>query len=413
MNLHVPTILFLVVLITLVTGALLLFSWCQNRSHGSLAWWGSGNLVSGVGACLLMERNVLPNVLTIEVAGALLLIGYGAMACAARRFCNRPTSFSVLLTGGAIWLVCCRFPIFHDFAPARVFVFSALVASYSWTAAFILVRDRAEALPSRFPAAAWMTLHGLSYAARLPITFFAASVSEAEIINHPMFSLIALEAIVHVIALSFLQAGMEKERSERKQRLAAETDQLTGAANRRSVMERADQLLANCRDGNVDAAVLLLDLDHFKRINDTFGHDVGDSVLKATSETLANALRRDDAFGRVGGEEFVCCLPNTSTAEALVVAERFRTALSKLCLISAGGPVRVTASVGVASTEGFGYDLVKLMKIADEALYDAKAAGRDRVAYGRGALPRLVGLVERPRALRAPRFTAAASRFAS
>ncbi|GAC1332688.1 MAG: GGDEF domain-containing protein [Beijerinckiaceae bacterium] len=412
MYLHVPTILFLVVLITLVTGVLLLFSWCQNRSHASLAWWGSANLVSGVGAALLMERNVLPNILTIDVAGALLLVGYGGMLGAARRFCGKSTDFRLFLAGAAMWLACCRFPAFHEFAPARVFVFSSFVAAYSWAAAFILVRGRSEPLPSRFPAAAWMTLHGLFYAARLPFCLFATSVSEAEIIQHPLFGIIALEAIVHVIALSFLQAGMEKERSERRQRLAAETDELTGAANRRSVLVRTESLLESCRDRNLDATILLLDLDHFKSINDSFGHDVGDSILKATAQTLADILRKGDVFGRIGGEEFVCCLPNASAREGRNVAERIRSAISSLCLMSSTGAVRVTASIGIACTDRAGYELSQLMKGADEALYEAKEHGRDRVADALVTLPRGIGHPELALSL-GERFSAAATLLAS
>jgi diguanylate cyclase (GGDEF)-like protein len=235
-------------------------------------------------------------------------------------------------------------------------------------------------LASRFPAAIWACLHGFLCLIRIPICLLGSPLSEADLISHPLIGLFAVEAIVQLIAMSFLQIGMEKERAELHQRLAAQTDELTGAANRRSILDRADALLARCRDYTVPVAVLLLDLDHFKSVNDTFGHDVGDNVLKAAAQVLSGVLRKGDLFGRIGGEEFAFCLPDTSAREAINVAERVRAAISKLCLRSSSGAISVTVSVGVASTERVGYNLSALMKAADAALYEAKARGRDCVA---------------------------------
>jgi diguanylate cyclase (GGDEF)-like protein len=268
----------------------------------------------------------------------------------------------------------------HDSAAARICFVSSGIAAYSWGVAYVLVKGQTQRLASCFPAAAWACLHGFLCLMRIPICLLGPPINETTLISHPLIGFFAVEAIVQLIAMSFLQIGMEKERDELHQKLAAQTDELTGAANRRSIFERADTLLANCRDRNRTAAVLLLDLDHFKSVNDTFGHDVGDGVLRATAQTLSEVLRKGDLFGRVGGEEFACCLPNTSALEAIAVAERLRAAISKLCLMSPGGVICVTASVGVASTDSVGYDFPELMKAADAALYEAKARGRDRVA---------------------------------
>lgn len=378
MSLHVPTILFLTVLVALLTGVLLIFSWAQNRSHRSLAWWGVANLLGGAGAALLAARGSIPDFLSIDLANAVLFCGYGAMLCAARRFIGRPADARLLFGGAALWLIACQLPVFHGSAGARICFISVGIAAYSWTIAYVLIRGQTERLASRIPAAVWVCLHGASSLVRIPICL-ALPLSETNLISHPLIGFFAVEAIVQLIAMSFLQIGMEKERDELHQKLAAQTDELTGAANRRSVLERAEALLAGCRDRNVPAAVLLLDLDHFKSINDTFGHDVGDGVLRATAQTLSAVLRKGDLFGRVGGEEFACCLPNASPLEAIVVAERLRAPISKLCLMSPGGAICVTASVGVASTDMDGYGFPELMKAADAALYEAKARGRDRV----------------------------------
>ena len=392
MYLHIPTILFVTVLVALLTGILLLFSWAQNRSHRSLAWWGAANLLGAVGAALLAGRTTIPDLLSIDLANALLFCGYGAMVCAARQFTGRPVDLRCLFGGAVLWLMMCQLPAFHASAPARICFISAGIAAHSWAIAYILVRRQTERLASRFPAAAWAGLHGLLCLGRIPLCLLGPPLSENNLMAQPLIGFFAVEAIVQLIAMSFLQIGMEKERDELHQKLAAQTDELTGAANRRSILQRAGTLLASCRDRRLAAAVLLLDLDHFKSINDTFGHDVGDNVLKAAALTLSGVLRKDDLFGRVGGEEFACCLPNTTAAEAAAIAERIRSAMSKLSVMHSGVAIRITVSIGLAFTERAGYRFQDLMKAADAALYEAKARGRDRVedeaAQPRHAIPR-------------------------
>jgi diguanylate cyclase (GGDEF)-like protein len=380
MYLHVPTILLLTVLVALLTGVLLLFSWTQNRSHRSLAWWGIANLFGGAGAALLAGRGRIPDLLSIDAANTILFIGYGAMLCAARQFVGWRTDLRFLFGGALLWLIVCQLPAFHASPAARICFVSVTIAIHSWVVAYILIKGQTERLASRFPAATWACVHGVLCLIRIPICLLGAPMNEPNLISHPLIGLFAVEAMIQLIAMSFLQIGMEKERAELHQKLAAQTDELTGAANRRSILQGADTLLATCRDRNVRAAVLLLDLDHFKSVNDRFGHAVGDNVLKATARTLSEALRKGDLFGRVGGEEFACCLPNTSAREAFAVAERIRGAISELCLAYSSGAVSVTASIGIASTDRDGYDFPQLMKAADAALYEAKAAGRDRVA---------------------------------
>jgi hypothetical protein len=133
MYLHVPTILFLTVLVALLTGVLLIFSWAQNRSHRSFAWWGWANLL---------------------LANALLFLGYGAMACAARQFVGWRTDFRLLFGGAALWLIFCQFPALHLYHGRICFV-SAGIADYSWGVGYILVKGRTERLASLVPAAAW------------------------------------------------------------------------------------------------------------------------------------------------------------------------------------------------------------------------------------------------------------------
>ena len=157
----------------------------------------------------------------------------------------------------------------------------------------------------------------------------------------------------------------------------ASTDVLTGLANRRSVQDTVRRMVAQAQRGATPLAVLAIDIDHFKRINDRFGHDRGDDVLAAVGQALSGSLRVSDFVGRQGGEEFVALLPDTDLSGALTAAENLRTAIEGLEVL--GTSERVTASFGVAILPEDGVDGPTLLRQADRALYAAKANGRNRV----------------------------------
>ncbi len=165
-----------------------------------------------------------------------------------------------------------------------------------------------------------------------------------------------------------------------KMRFAAMHDALTGLPNRASGLERLDEELARSRRSGAPLSVMMIDLDHFKRVNDTYGHASGDAVLREASSRFRGAMRVYDAVARFGGEEFMVVMPECEEDAALRVAQRLRTRLrgSSVALPGAA-PISVTASVGVASTLGHAAaDAAELLAAADRALYRAKESGRDR-----------------------------------
>ena len=158
----------------------------------------------------------------------------------------------------------------------------------------------------------------------------------------------------------------------------ARRDALTGAYNRRHLGEQLDYQIANFMRNQQLFSVVLIDIDHFKLINDHHGHDVGDVVLIGATQAMAQALRKVDVFGRWGGEEFLCILPNTHSDDAIRCAERLRQCLKDANFDEHSPGLRVTASFGVAtSQDGDGVD--GIVKRCDLALYRAKSEGRDRV----------------------------------
>lgn len=159
----------------------------------------------------------------------------------------------------------------------------------------------------------------------------------------------------------------------------AHTDALTGLLNRRRFMECAGAEFARARRYQRELAFLMLDIDHFKNINDSHGHATGDQVLRNMAHSILHLLRNTDWPARWGGEEFSILMPETSLDGGLLLAERLRTELAMLTTATAGGPVRFTVSIGVAARCEDDHHFMALMERADAALYSAKYAGRNRV----------------------------------
>ncbi len=157
------------------------------------------------------------------------------------------------------------------------------------------------------------------------------------------------------------------------------TDELTGLANRRSFFMHGAEEIGRARRYQVPLSVMMLDLDNFKDINDTYGHEAGDSTLQNVAEALRGSIREVDLVARLGGEEFGVLLPNTSAADAVPLAERIRQAIAREGGRGADPPVGVTTSIGVAGYRDDMPNIDALLRAADAALYQAKAEGRDRV----------------------------------
>ena len=173
----------------------------------------------------------------------------------------------------------------------------------------------------------------------------------------------------------------EREETDAELHRIASSDALTNLSNRRSFLKRLKEETDRSRRHSIPLSLLMVDLDHFKKVNDTYGHDCGDDVLKETANVLRESCRSIDLPARLGGEEFAVLLPQTMMGPAVHVAERIRTSLAEREFTShAGVDFSVTCSVGVAELAASGADIDALLKAADEALYLAKEHGRNRVS---------------------------------
>lgn len=191
------------------------------------------------------------------------------------------------------------------------------------------------------------------------------------------------EATIAQLAVKTLTAelhtSLEAERKLHQELSAlARTDVLTGISNRRGILESLETELAKCRRLGWPLGLLMFDLDHFKNINDRFGHSAGDAALIAVVQTLQSGLRETDVLGRIGGEEFIAILPALELDACRATAERLRTAVEQINLVFEECAVPISISIGVGSYRD-GEDVDRLLNRLDKSLYAAKRNGRNRV----------------------------------
>jgi len=372
-----PTLFAVTVFVSVTGGLLLIFAWMQNRTTPALAIWGTGYLIAAAGAAMLAAPGPITNSWSVCIANALVCGAYGAMWGGAQL--RRPACSHSAPRRGRGHLGCCLSVRGNaQSVAARISLVSAITAVYAFSAAGELWYARDRDLLSRWSTLLLVAGHAGFLLARIPFAEALASSAASGQEHGAVVTAMAFEALFVVVCLPFLRVAMSKERAELEQRKVALTDSLTGVANRRAFFERGGALLDWAIAERRLAALLLFDLDRFKEINDTAGHQTGDSVLQAFCDLVAASIRRADLFGRLGGEEFGCLLADTSITHALQTAERVGREFEALRLRDL--MINPTVSVGVAMASEAGQSLPALLAIADRALYRAKADGRNRVA---------------------------------
>jgi diguanylate cyclase (GGDEF)-like protein len=377
MPLDVPTLFIISTCVTAVLGLFLLLAWIQDRSIRALAWWGAAYLIGGLAAALWGMHDVMSRAFTVDVVYALLFVACGIIWTGARLFHSRPIQPYAMFGGAVLWLLTCQSPMFFESDEQRMMLGSLVIASYTLATAYELWRERSEQLFSRWPAICVLVVHGIVFL--LPIPLLALLPKESGFaLAGGWFPILALETLLFAIGTAFTILVMAKERSEHKHQAVASTDPLTGIANRRGFFEEAERLMRKQAWKNQPVTALVFDLDHFKSINDRFGHALGDEALRLFARTLALTLRSSDVIGRLGGEEFGALLPNDLTS-AKAAAERVRAAIELVGAEIDGHRIDTTVSIGAAVALELPCDLEALLARADSALYRAKENGRNRI----------------------------------
>ncbi|HET7679127.1 MAG TPA: GGDEF domain-containing protein [Xanthobacteraceae bacterium] len=389
MSLDVSTLFMVTIYVEAILGLLLLFAWVQNSSIYAVAWWGFSDLMRALSIVLFGLHGSIPDVISIDLANAILLSSFAMTWTGARLFDGRSARPLGLLAGAAIWLVFCRIPGMMELTEVRVLLSSSIVATYTWLTAYEFWRGRSEPLLSRWPAIFVLFAHGSLFLLRTPLSRMLPWSPADEVFGSVWLTVMSFEALLFTIAIAFIFLAMAKERTEFRHKTAAMVDPLTGIANRRAFLTEGTQIMKRQSMNQRPGAVLLIDLDHFKSINDRFGHAIGDRVLQVFAESASANVKKTDLVGRLGGEEFAAVLYDVDRERALITAERIRSAFAAAAVEVDGRPVMATVSVGMVFNEDSTFDVSALLAQADQALYHAKERGRNRVEIASLELVRL------------------------
>jgi diguanylate cyclase (GGDEF)-like protein len=379
MNLDVNTLFFITIYVEAILGLLLLFAWIQNAGIRAVAWWGCAHLVRTVSVVLFGVSGFAIGNASADLACSLLLLAYAITWTGARVFDGRKPLPLWIAVGPATWLALSHIPAMITSADQRIVLSSGIIAAYTWLTAFEFWRGRGEPLVSRWPAIFMLVAHGTLFMLRTPVAALLPWSPVNEVVDNIWLTVLSFEALLLTIAVAFILLAMAKERTEYRHRTAAMVDPLTGIANRRAFLIDAGELVRKAVAGARPVAVLVIDLDHFKSINDRFGHAVGDRVLQIFATTTKDVMREAGLLGRLGGEEFAGVISDLSPEKAMAVAEHIRRAFAEATRAVDGCQVAGTLSIGVVLHQGSPVDVLDLLVQADHELYRAKERGRNRV----------------------------------
>jgi diguanylate cyclase (GGDEF)-like protein len=381
-SLDIGTLFVIATSVTSLLGVFLLFTYLRDGTP-ALAWWGTAYLIGGTSGAIWRFGDYISPPLPASTANVLLFLAVGMIWNAARLFHGRPISWSGMLLGAGCWLTAHSVPAFAHSVALRVVASSCIVAIYTFLTAAELWRERRKPLIRRWPAIFVPMLHGAVFLFPMALASFSVNVGGRATATG-WVAVFAIEVVLYVVGAAFIVLVLANDRAVRAYKAAAVTDPLTGLLNRRGFLDATAALMAANKPSMRPVSVLAFDLDHFKSINDNFGHGMGDTMLRLFARVARNTMRADDVVGRIGGEEFVAVIAGT-LSEAAIAAERVRSAFARATLDRDSEGVPATVSVGIAcGSPSASIELI--LARADAALYHAKTNGRDRVELANEAV---------------------------
>lgn len=367
-----------VILLTGFMGALmsLVLMFLQRSNVGSIRGireWSVAALTGVAAAALLGARGILPDFITVVAGNLFLIAGVCLFSIGTRRFFalnpRLPVFAGIVVVTG---LLLTWFTAVEPDYRTRLQLVSTLLAVIFGEHAWLMYRHGAGSFAFRFTLST-LLLQAAIFFSRA-VTAGSLPADAALLSPSPLQSVYLASFPVTLLALCVGLVLVAAERMRGDLAYLATHDNMTGTLNRRAIMETAERELARCRRHGHVMSLLMMDLDHFKKINDTYGHLVGDQVLKEFAGKVGALLRLPDQFGRYGGEEFLLILPDTGREAAAVVADRICKAAGESMAPA------YTVSIGLATATLIDTGIDALLGRADEALYRAKAAGRNQVA---------------------------------
>ena len=368
-------------LLTFMLSMLLAITRKHHKEVNGPGYWAVGNLVIGLGMVLVLiqldaeKLLFLPGMALIGAGLGLYINGIQAFNGSKSNhripiiifvlltvvdtyfvLVNQNIRLAVILAGlifAAIYLYCARLTFTRE---------EGILGNFYWIAS------------SLYLMMAMLMLGRAFYASQVGIEVFDTFAT------WPVNAYTFMLGAVSQFFISSLFVLMLSYKLNRSLESIATIDSLTGVLNRRGLEDASIKMQDICKRINLSMAVLLIDIDYFKKVNDTYGHLVGDDVLRHIAKTISGILRSSDVLGRYGGEEFCAFLPNTTESDALGLAERIRAGIEASPLqLGLAVTLKTTVSIGVADSVRAGYDFKGLLATADSAMYGAKNGGRNRV----------------------------------
>ena len=382
-------VILLVGVVVLICGSLGLFVVrAHSRRLNGLGWLALAFLLGGIGAALLAFDNLGPAFILVSIADVLVLSAFILLHVSVSRLITGERRFPLL--GATLLLIQLVTDLYvvmaHGPNRFRLAVVGLMVAAQAGETALVMLRTPVKALrvPARFGGVILLGFL-LANAARslAAATGFLSShhqlATEVALATYTMFIAVALGIAFTVFWMTNAMLTAELDQM-------ASVDPLTRLYNRRVFLLWCEQEIERSRRTNAAFSLLMLDLDYFKLINDSFGHPAGDNAICLAVEKMQHAVRGIDVLGRWGGEEFTVLLPSADLDAAYLVAERVRNNIGGIVIGAPEGQwdreakgLRLTVSVGIATYRGSNDTIEKMLHRADQSLYEAKAAGRNKV----------------------------------
>ncbi|NVK33728.1 MAG: GGDEF domain-containing protein [Rhodobacteraceae bacterium] len=347
--------------------------------HGNYwrSWTIANFITSGAEVCFVFEAH-MPVVLIYFLPNALLIIAFTFYVHGSRQFCDKKTGKARTLLPLPIFLVVCTYSYLQSDYSIIYTVTNIILTIQAFDTALEYWRERKDGLTSRYGLLFAFSLMGASFFSRI---FQGLSLDEEMspgLIDDTMLTVHLLAALIVTTTAGAFALALAFEKQASDHREASIRDPLTGAYNRREFKKRLNDLLD--LPNRPPFALVLFDLDHFKSINDQFGHSAGDEVLQACSDVMQWHLREADIFARVGGEEFYALLPDVDRTTAFEISEKIRKTISEMRIDCIPDHRQITLSAGLYHGTGENEDYEKVLKLADEALYVSKKAGRNQIS---------------------------------
>ncbi|MCX7095139.1 MAG: GGDEF domain-containing protein [Methylobacter sp.] len=382
MNLDSRTMMVMMSALVLLFSALLTLAGLHAGNARGVQHWALGSLCMGLGVGLSYTQLEPSAAAWVIVSGATLVAaGIGLQFTGIQTFkegrCNRYLPWLLI---GLVFIQNVVFVFYNPDVHARVIANSLVfcLANGACARALFIRIEQPLRTAYWFTGASFLVVTAV-FLARAVMVFMAPVHTYGLYVQTSINSVPLFIGSMAQVCLAFGFVLMLNSRLAADLQKLALNDALTGAFNRRSLEREAARLVARCARTGDTLAVMMIDVDHFKSINDRYGHPAGDEVLRCLAAVAQKTIRSDDYFARYGGEEFCILLPSTPEKDAWVLADRLRQSYAEMEMAVAGEVLRSTVSIGISDSAYSGLEFAVLVADADRAMYRAKQEGRNRV----------------------------------